>query len=146
MNIPFVILWVIVIILMILFIIFSSLALVKYNDAKQVIDTFKEKCTVAYDTLPDISNANYCFIGDTLTSSKYVKELNMIVNPNPIYYLDVCKQYCIEGFSDGCVNGNGQENFNNCVNISKPKNCFGLSMPVAVSGTILYYPNSVGIC
>lgn len=146
MNIPFFILWGIIIVLIIIFIILNIFALISFKNQKNEIILFPEKCALSIDTLPSVINKDCCYIGDTLTASKYLKELNMVVNPVPIYYLDVCKEYCTDGF-DGknCVNGTNQEEFNKCINISKPVNCKGLSMPVAASGVTLYYPNEAGV-
>jgi len=63
-------------------------------------------------------------------------------------YLDVCIEYCgQEGANEEktmCINEINQKEFENCVSISKPENCIGYSMPVAVLDTTYYYPNAAG--
>ena len=72
----------------------------------------------------------------------------MTVNTVSIPYLDVCIEYCgIEGINSEkttCLDETKQKEFDNCVSISKPENCIGYSMPVAVLETTYYYPNAAG--
>lgn len=105
-------------------------------------------CSISYETSIDVTDLPNCSIGGYLTASKYVEQLNMTVNPIQTYYLNVCAQYCSSGFDESsCINGNGQQDFDNCIAISMPNGCDGLSMPVAISGTTFYYPYGAGnIC
>jgi hypothetical protein len=136
-------LYVMVIIIIILFIVVNIMTLIKYKNRGVIIPERVDDCKVAYDTLIDVEKLNCCYIGSTPTSKRYVPELDMVVSPNPVYYNDVCKQFCPEGYDNGkCLNGIGQDKYDNCVKISKPDNCIGRSMPVAHVLTTYYYPNS----
>lgn len=103
-----------------------------------------EPCNIAYESIPSVSSSKCCVISGAITSSKFLPELNMVINPVPKYYLDVCKNFCINGFDpidQTCLDEEGLQDFNNCVNASQPKNCVGIAMPVATDGLTLYYPN-----
>lgn len=105
------------------------------------IDT-STQCLINLDTAISVTELPCCYIGGYITASKYVSSIDMVVNPIESYYLTVCQGFCTNGYKDGiCNNGVGQQEFDNCVSISKPKNnCSGLSMPVATSGITYYYP------
>lgn len=141
--------YILIFFLIIVTIIITILAIYNYYIQKETIYPNTENlCIVAIDLLPTVSN-QCCYIGGTATGSRYVEEINMIVNTIAIPYLDVCIQYCgIEGVNEDktkCINQENeanQEAFDTCVNISKPINCIGYSMPVAVLGNTYYYPNS----
>ena len=67
----------------------------------------------------------------------------MTVSPNPTYYLDVCKNFCVNGYNSqtkSCVDDVGLNDFKNCINASQPNDCIGSAMPVAISGNTFYYP------
>lgn len=148
-NIYLNILFISILFLSILFIIISILAIYYYYNSKQTILPPSESiCIVSNDLLINISDYYCCFVGNTITSSKYIPSLNMVVNPVSIPYLNVCIEYCgISGIDESktlCNNIIYQEDFEKCIEISKPINCVGLSMPVAVSGINYYYPNAAG--
>jgi hypothetical protein len=146
MNIGLIILWGIVIIFLIILIIVSIDAMYKYIKSKVItIPPNIQECAVAFDLLPDISTLNCCYIGESLTASKYVPSINMVVNPIPVYYLSVCENFCINGYNintQTCNDNAGLESFNNCISISKPNGCIGVSLPVAASGVTYYYPSA----
>lgn len=120
--------------------------MIKYTQSKVIKPPPNvQECAIAFDLLPDISNLNCCYIGDSLTASKYVPSINMVVNPIPIYYLSVCKNYCINGFNENtgtCNDNAGLNAFNDCISISKPDGCIGVSLPVAADGIRYYYPSA----
>jgi hypothetical protein len=76
-----------------------------------------------------------------VTNRRYVESLNAVVSTSPTFYLNACAGFCGTGGvgSDGnCVNGN-TENFNTCIQLTKPVNCDGTAMPVAALGPQLFY-------
>ncbi len=128
------------IILCILSIILTCIAWSNYNTGI-TYTTDVPSCSISLENSLDITNFDNCHIGGYITASKYVPQLDMTVNTVETYYLNVCAQYCSNGF-DGvnCIDGINQESFDNCISISKPVNCSGLSNPVAISGITFYYP------
>src|SRR5205085_6806457 len=102
-----------------------------------VIPTSVEYCNNVVQDLPNVSKLGCCIIDGQLTSSKYFEELNVVINPVPKYYLDVCKGFCTDGYNsiDGtCINGVGEYDFANCIRASEPGGCYGVAQPVAISG------------
>lgn len=140
---------IVLIIFIIILLITSFLAIYSYYISKETtLPPNQSNCQVATNLLENITNLYCCYIGNTITSSKYVPSLNMVVNPVSIYYLDVCQEFCgTEGINDDkteCINPIYQQEFEGCINLSKPQNCIGLSMPVAINGLTYYYSNSAG--
>lgn len=146
MNVPLFLLWLIVLVLCIVFIVINLQGIDKYREAVNItVSPISKECTVPLDELPDVADLPCCIVSGTTTASKFVKEINMVANPIPIYYIDACKGFCTYGYDNQinvCINGRGQEEFNNCIELTKPKNCDGLAMPVARSGSTYYYANS----
>ena len=147
MNIIIIIIWLIFIILTIIYIVITIITLKKYKKYKSVISESEENnCTVAINNLINIENDKCCVKNNLITASRYVPELNMVVNPVAVPYLNVCIEYCgYDGYDEekmSCKNIENQKEFENCIEITKPVNCIGYSMPVAVLNTTYYYPNS----
>lgn len=147
MNIYIELLWIILIILIIIFIILNFITINKFYDSKEVVSIKQNSnCYVATNLLPNIENDKCCYKGNTITSSRFVPELNMVVNPVSIPYLNVCIEYCgYNGYDTEkkqCIDEEKQKELENCIKISKPINCVGYSMPVAILNTTYYYPNS----
>ena len=101
-------------------------------------------CNIDFNSLPSVEKYNCCVIGNVTTSSRYLPELDMVVNPIAVDYQSVCNQFCTEGkVGNNCNNNIGQQKYQNCISKSMPVNsCSGYSMPVAVLGKTYYYPNS----
>jgi len=140
----FIVLVIILIILLVVFITYSILSMLKYREATSIKFEVLQPCQPDFSTLEDISTVECCYINNTITNEKYVKNLNMVVSTQPTYYVDVCKQLCRSGFSvknQSCVNINEQTNFSECIDKLKPIDCKG-SVPVAYSGITYYYPKS----
>ena len=139
-------LWIIVIILIIIFIVLNILTIITYkNTTAIVIPTGVLPCSETHGNLTSISDLKCCVISGTTTQNKYFPDLNLVVNPNPIYYLDVCKNFCVNGYNEltnSCFDDVGLNDFNNCVKASQPTDCIGVSKPVAISGLTYYYPYS----
>lgn len=146
MNIPLIILWSIVVLASLILLTVVSLWAHKVKkDLDVQVEYIKQPCSIDYANAINIESRPCCILGTALTASKYVSEIDMVVNPVDMPYLPVCQGYCPQGVkADGmsCINGEGQSSFDGCILISSPKNCQGLSMPVAYSGTTAYYPNS----
>ena len=146
MNVPLVILWTIVMITAVILLVTVSLYAHKLREdltiqSEEIIGV----CTINYETMIDVTDNPCCIVGTSLTASKYVPEIDLVVNPVEIPYLPVCTGFCELGVqADGmtCVDGQGQPSFDRCITLSTPKDCQGVTMPVAYSGTTAYYPNS----
>jgi hypothetical protein len=98
----------------------------------------------------------HCFQQGRETSLFYIGTLNQnfdyVVAPFGSNPLDVCISFC-KSYSNGVCTGDNfsgktaQDNFDDCINQLKPKNCVP-PVPIAAQGTILYYafsPTSI-IC
>lgn len=146
MNTPLILLWSLVVIFAILFIIVFSLYINKLKtDVELVTEDAVNDCSIP----PSAENIQFepcCVVGNSITASRYSRELNMVVNPVAIPYLEVCQGYCVQGVTaEGkCFNGEGQNEYDNCIQISTPVNCNGIALPVAYVGITAYYPNSAG--
>lgn len=103
------------------------------------------QCTRSTNNLIDITDINCCCQAGFPSNRKYVVELNAVVGPTPVDYLSACSGFCQDGkynsSSETCVNGPSDQ-FTACIQVSKPVNCKGPAMPVAVIGTQLYYIQS----
>ena len=146
MNVPLIILWTIVCITSVLLLVTVSLYAYKIRkDLEYEVVEVLQPCKIDYANMVNVENKPCCVVGTNITASKYSPELDLVVNPVEAPYLPVCAGFCSEGvLADGmtCVNGVGQNSFDRCIAISTPKNCEGLAMPVAYSGTTAYYPYS----
>jgi len=145
-NKPLNILWGLIILALIILTILVILFIVRWiNELDVFVFEKTDNCVLNTNIIPNISDELCCYIGTAVTASKYVPSIDMVVNPVAIPYLPVCQGYCKEGvLSDGitCVDQIGQIEFNNCMNISTPIDCIGLSLPVAYAGTTAYYPHA----
>lgn len=146
MNIPLTLLWMLVIVFAIVFVVISSLYInKKKQDLEIVVVSETTECRIPPSAI-NIETSPCCVVGSTKTASRYARQINMVVNPIPVPYLEVCQGYCKDGVTaEGkCYNENGQTEYDNCISISAPHNCNSISMPVAFSGITPYYPSSAG--
>lgn len=146
MNIALSILWLIVTIGCICLVVLSHMAMNAWTTKRNVVvpDGITH-CAVALDTLVSVEHDNCCFVGDTLTASRYVESLDMVVNPTPTPYLNVCKGFCTNGAINDttCKDDIGQAAFDRCILLTIPKDgCLGVAMPVAALGISYFYGNS----
>lgn len=145
-NISLIIIWVIVISLLIILIVISAFAMYNYRKTLIInIPPSVQSCEKIVTGLPNVDDLPCCVISGELTANKFYADLNLVINPVPLYYLNVCKQFCIDGYNsidNNCINGIGDEDFLKCVNASEPKECYGISKPVAISRLNQYYVNS----
>lgn len=142
-NVPLNFLWVFIVITFIILTIIVIAYLIRWSNGLEVlaVDTRKD-CVVPIGSVPDITNNLCCFVGTTITASKYVPQINTVVNPVPTPYLPVCQGFCTNGvLADGmtCVDGVGQSEFNACINRSAPIDCNAIALPVAYAGNRPYY-------
>jgi hypothetical protein len=146
MNLGLLLLWIIVFLCLVCYICVSISDLKTFHCAKQItLLNTNDICTVSTEKLIDVSSLPCCVQGGQITASKYVQSIDMVVNPHPTYYLDVCVGYCPNGYvGNQCVNVSygKQTAFDNCVSILQPLNCRGSAMPVGISDTTLYYGHS----
>lgn len=146
MNVSLIILYIILLSLLIIFIVYNILAISRYrNKFYESFETSNQACTPDLASLPDAGNL-CCMLGNSVTSNRYIHDLNMVVSPFPEPYEKICEGYCKKGMETKgiCLDGLGQEDYDECINLTKPVNCNSLSKPVAVSGTTYYYINSSG--
>jgi len=106
-------------------------------------------CVISPSDLPNLTSANCCVIFGSLTNSKFLSSLNLVVSPVATNYLDVCSGFCRNGLDTStikCNGGTNQENslLESCIQASKPVNCNDLSQPVAIDGITYLYPSSAG--
>ena len=142
-NVALICLWIIVFILLVVFIMVNVVSMYKYRSLIEVAPSPTEQCAVAYENLPSVKESGCCVVAGNITPSKFLPELNLVVNPAPKYYLDVCKNFCTDGFNsetNKCLSDNGAIDFDKCVLASQPKDCIGVSMPVAADDLNYYYP------
>lgn len=137
----------IVIILLVLIFILSYQSWKKWNNSiEPVVVEENDQCTINIDTAVSVTNRPCCIVGGYLTASRYVPEYNMVANPVATYYITACEGFCSQGYNSDagvCINGVGQDDFDNCIELTQPKNnCEGLSMPIAVNGIEFFYPKS----
>lgn len=148
MNTGLTLLWGLVVIGVIIIIILAILGMVQWTGQRSVVIPENEgKCAPPFDQLEDISNLPCCRIGATRTAFRYVPEFNLVVSPTPIYYPDACQGFCTNGLTtEGdilrCVGGAGQANYDSCITLTQPKNCRGISYPIAAIGTQYFYAYS----
>ena len=146
MNNALVLLYSIVIIFIFTTIIFCLLSLNKWNKQNIiVVPNGIEKCTIPLDNSSlDVSNLECCVLNSNITPFRYSHTLDMVISPVSKYnYLEICRDFCILGIDDKnptlCVDGQGQEKYTNCLNITKPNKCSGKSTPVGYSGITYFY-------
>jgi hypothetical protein len=149
MNLPLALLWLILLFLVIFLVVLFFLSVYSYlNNPSVISPSGVTTCNVPFDQLQSVAAYNCCTIGSVTTASRYIPELDMVVNPVEIDYQTVCSQFCTEGIDlvNGiCHNRTGQQKYEKCITLSKPPNtCSKYSLPVAVLGTTYYYPYSAG--
>ena len=64
------------------------------SETEVVVVKTSNGCSVSPSTVPNVSSRPCCYIGTTVTASKYSPELNLVVNPVAIPYLPVCQGFC----------------------------------------------------
>lgn len=104
-----------------------------------------DQCTRSNGELIDLTDVPCCCTSGFATDNRYVRKLNMVVGPNPVSYLGACAGFCANGSynpeTEQCNTGSSEQ-FTSCVNLTKPDNCKGSAMPVAVEGIQFYYVQS----
>lgn len=156
MNVPLEYLWIIVIILLIAFVIYSVIGISNWTNAEVVvIPPTNLACAVAFDQLPSVTGTPCCYVGGSLTESRYMSTLDLVVNPVPSGYLSICQQFCTNGVTSSginCVAGTagsgggssdgGQAKLQACIAKTQPVNCASPAMPVAALGNTYFYPHA----
>jgi len=109
------------------------------------IFTSARTCTNTPSNLINVKNFQCCYVGSDVTPFRYVEELDVVVGPQATYYPDACSSFCLGGIYNldkmTCASGNSDK-FSECVKLTKPINCIGSAMPVAVSGITQFYVSS----
>jgi len=148
MNIFLIFLYFIVIFILLIFSYLGYLFYKKCIETKTITKVTSTTCVTPQTKMVDVSTLDCCTVGGLLTSSKYSAELNMIVNPIATPYLTVCSGFCPNGYLNGnCGNSASYDeilNFEKCVSLLEPNSCSGAAMPIAYSGSTLYYGSSAG--
>jgi hypothetical protein len=160
MSIALILLYLIVFILVITFIYLSIAAITSWNNARSIIIVQNTKvCTLPLDQLVPLDPTTNicCYSGGAPTGAYYVAPtqdnvtIPMSVTPVATYYINVCREYCITGYtvrSDGTLQCQGEVNSsgpqttlaNTCVELIRPRfpdgtDCRGSALPVAALGT-----------
>lgn len=130
--------YVLVILVVILFFITAG-TLIYINYKSKHGGTNIVPCSQITSNLQDVTSLPYCVIGGNQTSFKYDRDNNFTLAPYPTYYLDVCIPLCsnFDYKSNSCISND--EKFSQCIDLLQPKNCQGNSVPIAISGSILFY-------
>lgn len=112
------------------------------NSGSGVIIDPKRPCVRATNQLIDVSQLECCCLGGQQTDLRYIKSLDVVVSPGPTYYLDACAGFCENGnynpVTEMCRTGSSVK-FASCADLTKPVDCDGSAMPVAVSGIEFFY-------
>ena len=133
-----------VILIIILF--FLGLFLILIFSKKSNIDPINpNKCIRPISSLIDIKDKQCCYINGKVTPFRYLLEIDSVVSPEPVFYLNACSNFCkdrlISSDRKKCKFGNS-EKFIKCINLTKPINCNGSAMPVAILGNEFFYIKS----
>jgi hypothetical protein len=146
MNVPFLLFYIITIIILFIFILISSLSLynwIKYDKINNV--PFEDCSKPSFETLIDISKLKCCVIGGYITSKRYISSIDMVVDNVATPYLKVCKEFCsneviIENNKIKCVDPNKQVDFDSCVELLNNDKCKKIvAMPIAHNGITYFY-------
>lgn len=146
-NVPIIFLFIFLIIVIILLIWLSinTINTSREESNSNPVTSSNDQCVRSTNQLIDISELACCCISGFADDNRYVKELNAVVGPTPVYYLNACAGFCQNGSfnqtTEQCTTGSS-DNFLQCVNLTKPINCKGPAMPVAVDNIQLYYIQS----
>nr|QBK90762.1 MAG: hypothetical protein LCPAC201_00630 [Pithovirus LCPAC201] len=145
--------FVLVVIIIIVFVIIIILTVVtivvikqeEENSGSGVIIDPKRPCVRSTNQLIDVSQLECCCLGGQQTDLRYIKSLDAVVSPGPTYYLDACAGFCENGnynpVTETCRTGSSTK-FTSCANMTKPVDCDGTAMPVAVVGIEFFYIHS----
>lgn len=118
------------------------------DDNTPIIDN---NCIVATNSVPQLVTKQCCVFTDGTRTPLRIANLQssslqfqMVVSPTPINYVQACT-----GFCTGTINSDDKCSipnpiFDGCIAITKPNNCRGPAMPVAVDGIKFYYAYSAG--
>jgi hypothetical protein len=151
MNLYIILLWIFVIIVIV-----STIGYVSYTTyyesqnlglSTTVIPA--STCTKSISDLENLTDTTCCINTDGIvTNLKYDAINDITVAPFPTSWIDVCVGFCDQGATydrtlNNCSFGN-TGSFNKCKTLIEPQNCNGNAMPIAASGTILYYGYSAG--
>ncbi len=161
-NPPLIILFAILIIFIILFIIINMSALNSWAQQREtVIIPSTQDCSVPLDELVPIDTSQNicCYNNGQLTGAYFVETesngtpLEFSVIPVATYYINVCRQYCTNGYTvntDGTLQCEGETSTgtqtilaNDCVSLIKPEinnlPCKGSALAIAARGLTPYY-------
>lgn len=146
MNIGLGLIWALVVVGIIVLFILALRAMRTWTQTRSIIvDPVEGKCLVPLDTVPSVSGLPCCYVGGNVTSRRYLPTYDIVVGPTEVPYLQACQGFCTNGVTaDGtqCVGGVGQTAMDQCINRARPRNCKGLAMPVAASGTTPFFTNA----
>ena len=147
MNIWVVLLWILVIVAVVILVVLSTTAITNWVRHNSTVEPAGTKCTPPIDRLIPLEGLPCCMSGPTLTASRYIPSLDLVVNPMAVPYIQACQGFCGEGVvtDNGvtrCVNGIGQAAFVSCVDATQPVDCRGASYPIAALGATYFYANS----
>lgn len=148
MNPALILLWVIVAVLLVLSI--GSLiaySLYLYTNSGPDIVNPTPQCSDLISQLPNITDQGCC---EGQGNIKYNAQLLLDMAPEPTNYQTVCRQFCSGYYNENTDTCTGDTQYNtrlvsNCVNAMKPVNCIGPALPLALSGSTVYYGNKANL-
>lgn len=136
---------IVIIIIVILFFVFLGIVFfmsVNNGNAKPIDP---DNCNVSTNSVPSISGLPCCIRNGEPTQFKFYEPYNSVLGPNPVFWSQACSGFCENGDvssdMETCKTGSSQQ-YQQCTDLTKPRNCKGLAMPVAADGIRLFYINS----
>lgn len=108
------------------------------------------KCPLAVSAI-DLSSKNCCFIGGRLTPFRYSSEIDMVLSPQPVYPLNVCEGFCVNGIDNNspreapnCLGVDGNNLFQQCMDRLIPKDCATAAIPIGYIANTYFYGYAAG--
>jgi len=147
MSAGLVLLWLLVLVILLVGVLITLTGWRTYRSVRSTIQAPITACIIPIEQLPSITALECCVVGTVVTASRYVADLDVVVNPVPVPPVRACQDFCrqgvtLEGGVNRCISGEGQTNFAQCLERTRPQDCTGLAMPVAATGVTYYYTQS----
>lgn len=94
------------------------------------------------ETAVDITALPCCVVAGITTSLRYEPSIDMIVSPQPVFPLNACAGFCVNGLNEqgnACLGAQGAEQFTACLSRTQPVGCTTTAQPVAFIGATNFY-------
>lgn len=115
-----------------------QLVLASYQNDNRLSNT---KCPRPENAV-NIAALPCCVVGGISTSLRYVPDIDTVVSPQPVFPLNACAGFCVNGLNEqgnGCLGALGSEQFSQCLLRTQPVNCSTPAQPVAFIGATNFY-------